>query len=138
MDATITIASDVTQQLHRAATAAAPAECGGLLSGPTADSIDTATPVPNVAAEPQTRYELEPAAVLAALEAIDDAAAVHIGFYHSHPSGPARPSAVDREAAAWPQTVHLICAPTAEPPLAAFRYIDDDTGFRPLTLSTVG
>jgi len=133
----IQIGHQVADQLHKAATAAAPAECGGLLSGPTADTITTATPVPNVAAEPQTRYELDPAAVLAALEAIDDADAVHVGFYHSHPTGPARPSAVDRAAAAWPQTVHLICAPTDEPQLAAFRYIGDDTGFRPLSLSTV-
>jgi len=138
MDATITIASDVPQQLRRAATAAAPAECGGILSGPTADSIDTATPVANVAERPRERYELEPAVVLATLEAIADADAVHVGFYHSHPAGPARPSAVDRAAAAWPQTVHLICAPTAEPSLAAYRYIDDAVGFERLTLSTVG
>ena len=86
----------------KAATAAAPAEEASALGGPTADTITTATPVPNVAAEPQTRYELDPAAVLAALEAIDDADAVHVGFYHSHPTGPARPSAVDRPAASWP------------------------------------
>jgi proteasome lid subunit RPN8/RPN11 len=133
----IQIGHQVADQLHQAATAAAPAECGGLLSGPTADTITTATPVPNVAAEPQTRYELEPAGVLAALEAIDDADAVHVGFYHSHPTGPARPSAVDRAAAAWPQTVHLICAPTAEPPLAAFRYIGADVGFERLPLEII-
>ena len=84
----IQIGHQVAEQLHKAATAAAPAECGGLLSGPTADTITTATPVPNVAAEPQTRYELEPAGVPAPLEAIDAAAAGHIGFYHSHPRCP--------------------------------------------------
>jgi len=134
----IRIRQELTAQLVQAATAAAPAECGGVLGGPTADTITTATAVTNIAAHPQTRYELEPEGVLTTLDAIEAAGDVHVGFYHSHPRGPARPSAVDREAAAWPQTVHLICAPTAEPPLAAFRYIDDETGFRPLSLSTVG
>jgi Predicted metal-dependent protease of the PAD1/JAB1 superfamily len=134
----IRIRQELTEQLVRAATAAAPRECGGVLGGPTADTITTATAVTNVAADPQTRYELEPAGVLAAVGAIEAAGDVHIGFYHSHPRGPARPSRVDRAAAAWPQTVHLICAPTAEPSLAAYRYIDAAVGFERLTLSTVG
>ena len=130
----IRIRQELTAQLVQAAAAAAPAECGGVLGGPTADTVTTATAVTNIAAHPQTRYELEPAGVLAALDAIEAAGDVHVGFYHSHPRGPARPSAVDRAAAAWPGAVYLICAPAADPQVAAFRYIDAAVGFERLAL----
>jgi len=133
----IRIWQELTAQLVQAATAAAPAECGGVLGGPTADAITTATAVTNTAAHPQTRYELEPAGVLAALDAIEAAGDVHVGFYHSHPRGPARPSAVDRAAAAWPGAVYLICAPAADPEVAAFRYIDAAVGFERLAITVV-
>ena len=133
----IRIRQELTAQLVQAATAAAPAECGGVLGGPSADTVTTATAVTNIAAHPQTRYELEPAGVLAALDAIEAAGDVHVGFYHSHPRGPARPSAVDRAAAAWPGSVYVICAPDANPHLAAFRYIDAAVGFERLAITVV-
>lgn len=58
------------------------------------------------------RYELDPAAIVRA----DREARAHgldvVGFWHSHPDHPARPSAFDTERA-WPQYAYLIVATTA-------------------------
>jgi proteasome lid subunit RPN8/RPN11 len=36
-----------------------------------------------------------------------------VGYYHSHPAGPPRPSAFDRERA-WPELSYLIVTPAGE------------------------
>jgi proteasome lid subunit RPN8/RPN11 len=61
----------------------------------------TARRVPNVAATPRTRYELDAAAQFEAMETIEDAGGDVVGFYHSHPRGPPRPSATDEALATW-------------------------------------
>ncbi|MCF2164739.1 desampylase [Halobacterium sp. MBLA0001] len=73
--------------------------------------------VPNVADAPRMRYELDPEATLAVF---DEAAAVGrevVGFYHSHPVGPGRPSATDREHAQWPDRVYVVASLAARPPI---------------------
>jgi proteasome lid subunit RPN8/RPN11 len=67
--------------------------------------------VPNVAPEPRTRYELDPAATMTALEGLETDGLAHLGFYHSHPDGPLAPSATDRDGAHWPGYVYAIVAP---------------------------
>ncbi|MEF8840366.1 MAG: desampylase [Haloarculaceae archaeon] len=57
--------------------------------------------VSNVASEPRTRYELDPSEQFRAMEAIEDAGGDVVGFYHSHPRGPPRPSATDEALATW-------------------------------------
>jgi len=57
--------------------------------------------VPNVAAEPRNRYELDPAEQFRAMEAVEDAGGDVVGFYHSHPRGPPRPSQTDETLATW-------------------------------------
>jgi proteasome lid subunit RPN8/RPN11 len=66
-----------------------------------------AEPVSNVAATPETRYELDPAATVAAVDRVE-ATAEHLGFYHSHPRGPPGPSATDEARATWPGYVYCI------------------------------
>jgi proteasome lid subunit RPN8/RPN11 len=70
--------------------------------------------VPNVASAPRTRYELDPAATMAALDELEADGLAHLGFYHSHPDGPLAPSATDRDGAHWPGYVYAIVLPFAD------------------------
>ena len=89
----------------------APREVCGVLGGEHgADEsrADTVRRVENVADTPRTRYELDPGAHLAAMEELEAADRAVVGFYHSHPSGPAGPSETDAARATWPGYSYLI------------------------------
>jgi proteasome lid subunit RPN8/RPN11 len=53
----------------------------------------------NVAGDPARRFEIDPAALIAAYRAARSGAPGLIGHYHSHPAGQAIPSACDAEMA---------------------------------------
>ncbi len=89
--------------------------------------------VPNAATNPRTRYELDPAAALAAIEAVEAEGHDVVGFYHSHPSGPPRPSETDREAATWTGYVYAIAVPPET--VRAWRWTGGD--FEPLDVRLV-
>jgi len=57
--------------------------------------------VSNTAPTPRTRYELDPTEQFRAMESIEGAGGDLVGFYHSHPRGPPRPSATDEALATW-------------------------------------
>ena len=69
-------------------------EACGLLFGDET-RILRATPVPNVAENPTDSFEIDPAALFAAIRAERDGGDRLIGHYHSHPTGRAEPSARD-------------------------------------------
>ncbi|MFC6836885.1 desampylase [Halomarina ordinaria] len=92
----------------------APEEVCGVLGGVVEEESIRATthvPVENVARTPETRYELDPAAQLAAMERIEDEGRAVVGFYHSHPRGPTGPSATDAAQATWPGMRYVIVVP---------------------------
>lgn len=84
-------------------------EVCGLLFGHEG-AVVCATPAANVASDPATRFELDPAALFAALRAERAGGGRVIGYYHSHPSGDAMPSAEDARAAAPDGKLWLIVA----------------------------
>lgn len=57
--------------------------------------IDAVQVVENVAENPQMRFEIDPAALFAALRAERAGGPKLVGYFHSHPSGDAMPSATD-------------------------------------------
>jgi len=59
---------------------------------------------------PQNRYQISPQDYLQADRMARESGADIIGFYHSHPDHPARPSQFDLENAAWPGLVYAIVA----------------------------
>nr|WP_277410173.1 desampylase [Natrinema longum] len=65
-------------------------------------------PATNVAETPRTRYEIDPEEQLAIFDRIEDRGREIVGFYHSHPRGPPRPSATDAARATWPDRSYLI------------------------------
>lgn len=83
-------------------------EVCGLLFG-TAGRIDSHRPAANVAGDPATTFEIDPAALFAAHRAARAGGAAMTGCYHSHPSGQAVPSARD-VAGATPGQYWLIVA----------------------------
>jgi proteasome lid subunit RPN8/RPN11 len=73
---------------------AAPEECCGLLLG--REAIEEARPAANVAPDPLRRLDIDPQALIDAHRAARAGGPPVIGYYHSHPGGPAKPSATDR------------------------------------------
>lgn len=92
----IEVARSVLKRLLVEASAAHPNEACGLLLG-RANRIETIVPAANVHPDPLTRFEIDPAALIAAHRAERAGGAVLLGYYHSHPAGHPRPSAIDCE-----------------------------------------
>ncbi|MFB1065920.1 desampylase [Natrinema sp. H-ect4] len=65
-------------------------------------------PAENVAETPRTRYEIDSEQQLRIFERLEDRGEEIVGFYHSHPRGPPRPSATDAARATWPDRSYLI------------------------------
>jgi proteasome lid subunit RPN8/RPN11 len=84
----------VVQAIQQAAAEAAPHEACGLLFGDDAmvTGYETAR---NVADAPDRRFEIDPAALFQALREERAGGRRLIGYWHSHPSGEAVPSATD-------------------------------------------
>jgi desampylase len=84
-------------------------EICGLLFG-TAARIESAEFCANVAADPNRAFEIDPAALFAAHRAARAEGPELIGHYHSHPFGPAAPSARDADMAMGDGALWLILA----------------------------
>jgi desampylase len=121
--------------MRRHAVATTSAECCGALIGTTArDRIEVRAllPLDNASADP-TRYLIEAATVLR-LERQARSAGMHVvGFYHSHPRGPAAPSPTDLELAS-PGYVYVIVQP-ADGTVRGWRLRADRSGFDELPLA---
>ncbi|MFW5911100.1 MAG: desampylase [Halolamina sp.] len=76
----------------------------------------------NVANNPQTRYQMDPAEQLSIIEWIEERDREVVGFYHSHPTGPPVPSETDVERATWPGYFYAICVPGENPYLGSWRW----------------
>lgn len=101
--------------LRRLAAATYPVEgCGVLLGDLGAASVVDVMPGRNVVTDrARDRYELDPLDILAAERHARDTGIDVVGFWHTHPDHPARPSRFDTERA-WPDYVYAICSTTAE------------------------
>ncbi|UUL83658.1 M67 family metallopeptidase [Sphingomonas qomolangmaensis] len=106
----IDIASSALSFIGAAATRDPSVEACGLLLG--MGAIARATEARNVAAEPARTFEIDPAALFAALRAERAGGERVIGYWHSHPSGDANPSATDAAMATPDGRIWLIAAKT--------------------------
>ena len=109
MVTTLRIASGMLDRIVAETNAAPGLEVCGLLLG-TGLEVAAVLPCRNVAADPATRFEIDPVALLAAHRAARGGGAAVIGHYHSHPSGRAEPSTRDAADAAADGTVWVIAA----------------------------
>jgi proteasome lid subunit RPN8/RPN11 len=110
----------LTPQLHRRieqeGTAAFPKECCGILIGSDVETaqgkeriVEKLVPGKNAfeVDEQYHRFSIDPRAQLKAEREAEAAGMVVLGFYHSHPNHPARPSDYDRDHG-WPFYSYVI------------------------------
>lgn len=103
------ISSRVLRRIVEEAEAARGREvCGLLLGHP--ERITDALPCNNVAADPRTAFEIDPAQLIAAHRAVRAGGPEIVGCYHSHPSGAPAPSARDAADAAPDGSLWIIVA----------------------------
>lgn len=91
------------------AAAAHPRECCGLLLGE-GGAITAVLPARNVHPDPARHFEIDPQALIDAFRAERSGGPRVVGYYHSHPTGAAEPSATDRAMAAHDGRVWAIVA----------------------------
>lgn len=96
----------------------APAEVCGVLGGEYGDTsrVETALRARNVADYPETRYAIDPGEQFDLMEAIEDDGDEVVGFYHSHPAGPATPSRTDAARATWASRSYVIVSLAGDRP----------------------
>ncbi|QIQ86923.1 M67 family metallopeptidase [Erythrobacter sp.] len=126
---------EVTREAAEAMVAAArgahPREACGILFGREA-RIERFVETANVHPEPTRHFEIDPQALIDAHRAEREGGPQVVGWFHSHPAGPAEPSATDRAMAAPDGRVWAIWG---EENLAFFRAVEG--GFEPLSSAIV-
>ena len=86
-----------------------PHECCGALVGK-GDEVTAAVPLPNTTEEgPRRRFLVRPSDYRTAEQQASALGGELLGFYHSHPDHPARPSQYDLDHA-WPTFAYIIVA----------------------------
>jgi proteasome lid subunit RPN8/RPN11 len=129
-NSTIEFSTDTYEAIVAHAHEGAPREVCGVLGGErnrsedgTNDALDAdeecnpATRVrsvrraENVARSPRRTYLIDPEKQLAIMESIEASGNEVVGFYHSHPVGPPRPSPTDESRATWEGYSYVICLP---------------------------
>jgi len=108
----VRISSEVLDALRSQAAADPAREICGLLFG-SGSHVTAVQQARNVADEPARRFEIDPAALFAAIRAKRAGGPTLIGYYHSHPTGPAEPSATDRASSAGDGKLWVIVTPDA-------------------------
>jgi proteasome lid subunit RPN8/RPN11 len=127
----IELASAALEAMLAHAARALPNEACGLLLGE-GRRITQVRPAANVAPDPLRHFEIDPQALIDAHRAERAGGSQVIGYYHSHPAGPAEPSATDRAQASGDGRVWAI---TAGDEVRCWR--DGDDGFVPLSYAIV-
>ena len=106
----IEVRAEALSAMRAHAAAALPHEACGILLGEDG-RITEARPAANVHPSPATHFEIDPQALIDAHRAARGGGAPQvIGYYHSHPAGPAAPSATDRACASGDGAVWAILA----------------------------
>lgn len=117
VDAAMTISHQLRAELRAHAERAFPSECVGALLGTGTEVLFTRA-LENTSADPRAHFEVCAREYLA-LEREAEARGVFVrGFYHSHPSGPAQPSAEDAANAQpgqWTVIIPMFDGVAAEP-----------------------
>jgi proteasome lid subunit RPN8/RPN11 len=131
----IAVAAEAAAAIRAHGAAAYPLECCGALIGsaePAADrAIIEAWPIENVAAVArERRFTIDPEDYRRAEARAAASGGALLGFYHSHPDAPARPSGEDLDRA-WPNLDYIILSVQRGRPaeLSCWRLRDDRSGF---------
>lgn len=129
------IPAALLDEVYAHARKGAPEEVCGLLAGRRgpegAHEVVHVFPVRNAHPRPVGEYLLDPQEQLRLTLRIEDELGLEVvGFYHSHPAGPARFSATDAARASWPVSYLLVHLKPQEGHLSA-RWDAEAGRFRP-------
>lgn len=131
------ISAEALSQMRAAAAAAHPCEACGILLGEGA-LIREAREARNVHPSPHTHFEIDPQALIDAHRAARAGGAEVVGYFHSHPEGPAAPSATDRALAAGDGRVWAIIGREGDEGDAVTFWRDGEAGFTALPFGIAG
>lgn len=102
----------VLDEVYAHAREARPHEACGILAGSTKGNtraVARAFRVRNAHPQPAAEYLLDPTEQLRVTLLVEDELGLEVvGFYHSHPTGPARLSATDAARASWPGASYFL------------------------------
>jgi len=134
----VKIPKDLVEAIRAHGKESYPYECCGFLVGRTGEVLELARASNAREDSPQNRYLIPPVEFVRVQRAADARGLDIVGFYHSHPDHPARPSAFDREHA-WPNYAYLIVAVDKGVPgeLRGFRFDEPDEPFAEINLDLV-
>ena len=135
----VRLAPEAAEAIRKEAARAYPAEGCGALLGPAETAVSETVPLPNVEeSAPRTRFTVSPIDYLAAEDGADARGLKLLGFWHSHPDHPARPSPTDR-AYAWPGLLTLVIGVAQGDPgeMTAWDVPGHEEPFRQLDLEIV-
>jgi proteasome lid subunit RPN8/RPN11 len=107
---TLRLPGALAEEIRRHGEAAYPAECCGVMLGRvegTAKEVVRLSPAVNRRTDDPHRYLIAPDDLRQLEREVREAGQEIVGYYHSHPDHPARPSAFDAEHA-WPWYSYLI------------------------------
>jgi proteasome lid subunit RPN8/RPN11 len=137
--ADVTLAAEARAMIEHHGAETYPYECCGALYGEATDGgfhVVEALPLPNTTADgPRRRFLIQPSDYRAAEAHARTTGRAFIGFYHSHPDHPARPSQTDLEHA-WPNMLYTITSVREGVPreTTAWRLREDRSQFDERTL----
>ena len=137
------ILPEVLRAIRAHGEATYPEECCGFMLGRSQDGenvVVAAHAAQNSRSERrERRYQITPADYLAASRSADAQNMDIVGFYHSHPDHPARPSETDLEEASFPGFTYVIVSVRAgkSAELTAWSLVTDRSRFDPETISEV-
>ena len=132
----LSLGAGVEEAIRRHGGETYPNECCGALIGRDG-VVSAAYALPNTTEEgPRRRFMVRPQDYRDAERRASDAGAELLGFYHSHPDHPARPSQYDLDHA-WPCFSYVIVAVRAGGPedMTSWRLRDDRSAFDQETLT---
>ena len=115
--AALRIPAAIYADLRRHAARMPNEEVCGLLAG-RCGVVDRLVEVANIADDRARRFEMDPAAQIAAFRDIDASGQSLVAVYHSHPRGPNYPSAVDLDLHFYPEAMMAILCPWRDDRLA--------------------
>lgn len=134
MNQDIQIPRKITTQLLHLAQISPDTEVCGLIGGK--NGLPThCYPVTNTADQPQQRFLLDAKQQITALAQMRERGEELFAIYHSHPTAPAQPSAMDLELAAYPEALYLIISLNTKGVLEMRGFRLEQGSFKEVTLS---
>lgn len=134
----VAFAADVIEAIRTEARRAYPHEGCGALFGPSPERITRTRPIPNTEGEaPRVKFAVSARDYMAVEDYAEEHGLRLLGFWHSHPDHPARPSETDRRYAWEGLLTVVIAVKQGEPEAITAWDLDSEARFREARMETM-